>query len=746
MGVNVAACHQARLVPVALEAHGLLQKVDIHEAGCWRIPSVGQRRSWRRSIQLLPAVHAVNSGRRGGGGDLDLREAENLEGVTVLGGSGDQLNKKHLLQAEGVTASSGDENRKLENAAISTPEVSHEQKLTVRNYIEEVAYFLQCGDGGGAPRWFSPLLPAPPTNAPILLFLPGMDGTGLGLLLHHESLARLFELWCLHIPVHNRTPFTGLVKLVEDTVIEETKRRPQSPIYLVGDSLGAVLALAVAARNPELDLVLILSNPATSFDRSQLQLLFPFLQNTLPSLPSTLSTVAPLLLSFTLGDPLKFAQGRVNNNASILQKAEQLCTSLLALFPLLPKLLEILPPEMLGWKLSMLHTAALYTNSRIHAVRAEVLVLASGNDLVLPSIDEAERLKKIIPGCRVRFFRENGHLLFLEGDFNLATLIRSTGSYRRKHKYDPVNDFVMFTRDEFQTLIYNHQFFMRQVTSPVFFSTAEDGGVIQGLSNIPTDRPVMLVGYHMFLGLELGILVAEFWKETGILPRGLAHPIGVGKMYEDFVPDRAMGDPARLGGAVSVSGKAMFQLLKSGASVLLFPGGQREAGHRKGETYKLFWPEKAEFVRMAARYGVTIIPFASVGEDELLEILVDANEIRSVPFLKNLLMVKDVPPLRTNFTGEVADQPLVAPIMAPKLPGRFYFKFMKPIRTHERREELQQKDEADRLYHHVKREVENGLAYLQEKRKEDPYREFVPRVLYESISGMKNKAPTFTPE
>jgi hypothetical protein len=122
---------------------------------------------------------------------------------------------------------------------------------------------------------------------------------------------------------------------------------------------------------------------------------------------------------------------------------------------------------------------------------------------------------------------------------------------------------------------------MRQVTSPVFFSTAEDGGVIQGLSNIPTDRPVMLVGYHMFLGLELGILVADFWKETGILLRGLAHPITVGKMYEDFVPDRAMGDPARLGGAVIVSGKAMFQLLKSGASVLLFPGGQREAGHRK---------------------------------------------------------------------------------------------------------------------------------------------------------------------
>lgn len=31
----------------------------------------------------------------------------------------------------------------------------------------------------------------------------------------------------------------------------------------------------------------------------------------------------------------------------------------------------------------------------------------------------------------------------------------------------------------------------------------------------------------------------------------------------------------------------------------------------------------------------------------------------------------------------------------------------------DRREELQEKGEADRLYHHVKSEVENGLAYLQ---------------------------------
>ncbi len=45
---------------------------------------------------------------------------------------------------------------------------------------------------------------------------------------------------------------------------------------------------------------------------------------------------------------------------------------------------------------------------------------------MLPSIDEAERLKKIIPGCRVRFFRENGHLLFLVISMTLSLSLDSS--------------------------------------------------------------------------------------------------------------------------------------------------------------------------------------------------------------------------------------------------------------------------------------------------------------------------------
>lgn len=59
--------------------------------------------------------------------------------------------------------------------------------------------------------------------------------------------------------------FEGLVKLVEEAIRLEHASRPNTPIYLVGDSFGGCLVLSVAARNPTIDLVLILANPGVPF-------------------------------------------------------------------------------------------------------------------------------------------------------------------------------------------------------------------------------------------------------------------------------------------------------------------------------------------------------------------------------------------------------------------------------------------------------------------------------------------------
>jgi alpha-beta hydrolase superfamily lysophospholipase len=53
-----------------------------------------------------------------------------------------------------------------------------------------------------------------------------------------------------------------LIKIVESVVKSENLKSPSKPIYLVGDTFGATLALAVASRNPKVDLVLVLANPS----------------------------------------------------------------------------------------------------------------------------------------------------------------------------------------------------------------------------------------------------------------------------------------------------------------------------------------------------------------------------------------------------------------------------------------------------------------------------------------------------
>jgi hypothetical protein len=180
-----------------------------------------------------------------------------------------------------------------------------EYRSLMKDYIERSKELIR--SDGGPPRWFTPLECGPPlNNSPLLLFLPGLIEVGLGLIKQHRRLGKIFETWCLHIPVMDRTPFIDLVKLVGKTIRSENCRSPNRPIYLVGESFGGCLALAAAASNPDIDLVLILANPATSFGRSQLQPLIPlldFIPDQLPfSLPPMLSPMTGLLSCFHFFD------------------------------------------------------------------------------------------------------------------------------------------------------------------------------------------------------------------------------------------------------------------------------------------------------------------------------------------------------------------------------------------------------------------------------------------------------------
>ena len=62
-----------------------------------------------------------------------------------------------------------------------------------------------------------------------------------------------------------------------------------------------------------------------------------------------------------------------------------------------------------------------------------------------------------------------------------------------------------------------------------------------------------------------------------------------------------------------------------------------QAYKMKGEEYRLFWSERPEFVRMAARYGATIVPFAGVGAEEGFQMLLDPEEVRRLPIVGSMI-------------------------------------------------------------------------------------------------------------
>ncbi|XP_019183791.1 PREDICTED: acyltransferase-like protein At3g26840, chloroplastic isoform X2 [Ipomoea nil] len=576
--------------------------------------------------------------------------------------------------------------------------------LSLKDYFQQSKQMLR--SDGGPPRWFSPLECASRSQqSPLLLFLPGIDGVGLGLLPHHKKLGEIFDVWCLHIPLTDRTSFTDLVKLVEETVRSEYCNAPKRPIYLIGESFGACIALAVAARNPDIDLVLILANPGT---------------------------------------PLRMVLATLGKGLPLQQTVEELSQNAVALSSYVSVLADVLPVETLIWRLKMLKSAAAFVNSRLHAVKAQTLIISSGRDEFLPSQEEGERLSRVLPNCDIRQLSDSGHSIFLEDGNDLVAIIKKAGIYKRGKHRDCVSDYLRPKPAEFQKT-YEPYRWTEVAVNPVMLSTLGDGKIVQGLAGIPSEGPVLVVGYHMLLGIELIPLVSRFWLEKEIVLRGIGHPLMFSRSREGLLPELSSYDPFRFMGAVPVSASNFFKLLSSNSHVLLYPGGMREALHRKGEEYQLFWPEQSEFVRMAARFGAKIVPFGVVGEDDVSELLLDYDDLMKIPFSKDAIqkLTDETVKLRSEMEGEVGNQDVHSPIILPKLPGRFYYYFGKPIETQGRKEELKSREKAQEVYMEVKSEVNKCIAYLKEKREKDPYRSLLARLLYQATHGFNSQVPTF---
>ena len=238
-----------------------------------------------------------------------------------------------------------------------------------------------------------------------------------------------------------------------------------------------------------------------------------------------------------------------------------------------------------------------------------------------------------------------------------------------------------------------------------------------GLENVPDERPLLFVGNHTIYGvLDVPMLFRELFLEKDIFLRALGHRIHFKIPFWRTLLDRY--------GVVEGSRQNCGALMEAGECILVFPGGGREVAKRKGEKYKLIWKERIGFVRMAVKYGCTIVPFSAVGVEDAFDILLDGNDLMASPL---------GPLLRRAGVKDEYLMPItkgMGPTPFPR-PQRLYFRIGTPIETIEFTGEQENTELCRTLRERVRSEVEYGIEWLRHTRKEDPKRHFVPRVMSE---------------
>jgi 1-acyl-sn-glycerol-3-phosphate acyltransferase len=133
--------------------------------------------------------------------------------------------------------------------------------------------------------------------------------------------------------------------------------------------------------------------------------------------------------------------------------------------------------------------------------------------------------------------------------------------------------------------------------------------VVRGLERVPADRPVVYAGKH-----PRGWLYLETILMGGVVFGDGRRPPFRTLEARGTLPQRAplLGWIRRHVGAIEATAGAARAALARGESVLVFPGGAREA---RGPAGRVRWSGRRGFARIAAAAQVPIVPFAIRGAD-----------------------------------------------------------------------------------------------------------------------------------
>jgi pimeloyl-ACP methyl ester carboxylesterase len=243
-------------------------------------------------------------------------------------------------------------------------------------------------------------------DLPLLIYLPGMDGTGE--LFHRQikDLDPFFSIRCLSISRYNRSNWHQLTEETTKLIEKEINQYSSSHgVYLCGESFGGCLALKVALSAPKLVEKMILVNPASSFNKRPWLSLGVELTQWIPDFVHQSSTVGFL--------PFLAALNRIERQDSRA----------------LLKAMQSLPKEVISWRISLLRDFQVEQQA-LKSLTQPILTIASHKDQLLPSVQEGRELVNHFVQGNLTILPHSGHACLLETEVNLGKMLH-------KHNFLP---------------------------------------------------------------------------------------------------------------------------------------------------------------------------------------------------------------------------------------------------------------------------------------------------------------------
>jgi 1-acyl-sn-glycerol-3-phosphate acyltransferase len=230
-------------------------------------------------------------------------------------------------------------------------------------------------------------------------------------------------------------------------------------------------------------------------------------------------------------------------------------------------------------------------------------------------------------------------------------------------------------------------------------------GEVRGLGNIPEEGPVLLVGNHSG---------GNMTPDTGVFTLAFSTYFGVERRFHQLAHNLVLSMPGlgflRRFGTVAASPENAERALRSGAALLVYPGGDHEVHRPSWERNRVNFAGRRGFVRLALEHDVPIVPVVSIGGQETALFLSRGEGLSRLLGLDRLFRLKVLPvslalPWGLNIGDMLGHVPLPAKITIEVLPA---------INL---REQFGAEPDVDEIYDHVTRTMQETLDALASERR-----------------------------